>query len=90
LQTDNNKPAEPTFFPDGVSDHWRVYRLPGSRQWWLIDRGDGTPVIHVLRIDFDCRVVTRFDSSRTKQPIGWLEPRGSFYYVESERKAVFA
>jgi len=27
---------------------WRIYRLPGSRMFWHIDTGVGTPVINVL------------------------------------------
>lgn len=27
--------------------NWRIYRLPGSRNIWHIDRGEGTTVINV-------------------------------------------
>jgi hypothetical protein len=69
---------------------WRVYRLPGSRHWWLIDSGKNTPVLKATSIDFRSPVITVNDGTDGKQPISWLETEGQFHLDEKQNKAIFA
>jgi len=56
---------------------WRIYRLPGSREWWLIDCGPGTTVFQVKTWD-KVEVQPREINNGT-QPRAWLEVQGNLF-----------
>jgi len=68
---------------------WRIYRLPGSLDWWLIDRGEGTPIFKVLSYECQCGSRSVNDGISGKQPRSWIEVPGTLYLMESEKKALF-
>jgi hypothetical protein len=35
--------------------NWRLYRLPGSREVWHVDQGDGTFIVNVKGFEIYCR-----------------------------------
>lgn len=68
---------------------WRLYRLPGSREWWLIDSGKKTPILKVLAIEVQCcRTITMNDPTNG-QPIAWFEIEGELHLDEKQQKAIF-
>jgi hypothetical protein len=50
---------------------WRIYRLPGSRQFWHIDAGADTPVINVTA--FRSAVDTKSVDIGEGHPRAWIE-----------------
>jgi len=52
---------------------WRVYRLPGSRQWWHIDSGPETKLINVNSIEFGLTGAYSVDMPDQFQPRAWFE-----------------
>lgn len=57
---------------------FRIFRVPGSRQFWHIDAGPGTPVINVLGIKIKgCEVETRDVGDGV--PRAWFEVRGELF-----------
>lgn len=65
---------------------WRVYRLPGSKEWWLIDHGPGSIVMQAKKIDF--RVRCQSISVPDQTPRAWLEADGVLY-IDAEDAAIF-
>lgn len=51
--------------------NWRIYRLPGSRDKWHVDNGDGTPVVNIH--SYDCRVPSRSVDRGDGVPRAWIE-----------------
>lgn len=51
--------------------NWRIYRLPGSRDKWHVDNGDGTPVINIT--SYDCKVPSRSVDRGDGVPRAWIE-----------------
>jgi hypothetical protein len=72
-------------------DMWRIYRLPGSRDWWLIDHGDGTPIFKVLSVKFrGCNAETVNDGISGKQPRSWIMVQGELHILDNDQKtAIF-
>jgi hypothetical protein len=69
---------------------WRIYRLPGSRDWWLIDHGKGTPIFKVL--SFQCLgscTQSVNDGMDGMQPRSWIEAFGELHIDEANKKAFF-
>jgi hypothetical protein len=67
---------------------WRIYRLPGSRENWHIDMGDGTPVINVRH--WECLAASEsIDIGGNNVPRAWIEIRGTDLHIVNE-KAIFA
>lgn len=58
---------------------WRIYRLPGSKQWLHIDSGYGTPIINVTGFEI-------FAPSHWGQNCGAVQPRG---WIEVETDGFF-
>jgi hypothetical protein len=48
---------------------WRIYRLPGSKEWLHIDSGQGTPIVNVTGFEV-------FAHSHWGQNCGVVQPRG--------------
>ena len=60
---------------------WRIYRLPGSREIWHVDSGEGTQVFNVR--GYAAQVPTSsIDGDASKQPRAWIEARGEFYIID--------
>lgn len=57
---------------------WRVYRLPGSLQFWHIDSGPGTVVINCLGFMSDV-VVRTVHGPGDMQPRFWVEIEGNLF-----------
>ena len=52
--------------------NWRIYRLPGSRKVWHVDRGQGTQVFNVL--GYIANVATQsVDVECGAMPRAWIE-----------------
>jgi hypothetical protein len=51
---------------------WRIYRLPGSKEWWLIDTGDGTALVYTKSFEFTS-IPRAVDRAGTASPRAWLE-----------------
>lgn len=51
-------------------DSFRVYRLPGSREIWLVDSGPDTEVHRVRGIRIECHAISRENPNDT--PRAWL------------------
>jgi hypothetical protein len=58
---------------------WRIYRLPGSKQFLHIDSGQGTPIINVTGFEI-------FAHSHWGQNCGAYQPRG---WIEVETNEFF-
>lgn len=57
---------------------WRIYRVPGSRQWWHIDSGPNTPIVSVKR--WRAAVATEaVDVGGAVQPRAWIKVLGEFF-----------
>jgi hypothetical protein len=52
--------------------NWRLYRLPGSREFWHIDNGDGTKRIDVTGFDMN-HVPSRSVNRTSGVPHSWIE-----------------
>jgi hypothetical protein len=50
---------------------WRIYRLPGSKQFWHVDSGEDSQVYNVL--EFDALVTSRSVDIRDGFPRAWIE-----------------
>lgn len=57
---------------------WRVYRLPGSRQWWHIDTGPGTLVVNCLGFMSDVPLRT-INGPGDQVPRAWVEVEGNLF-----------
>lgn len=69
---------------------WRIYRLPGSRDWWLIDHGNETPILKVLSISLrGCSTETVNDGISGKQPRSYFLITGELHIDEANKKAIF-
>lgn len=68
---------------------WRIYRLPGSRDWWLIDQGEGTPILKVLGYECRCQSRSVNDGQSGKQPRSYIEVAGELHLNEVEKRAIF-
>lgn len=51
--------------------NWRLYRLPGSRDKWHLDRGDGTAVINVR--GYNGLQTSRSVDKGDGNPRAWIE-----------------
>lgn len=51
--------------------NWRIYRLPGSRDKWHVDNGDGTPVVNIR--SYNCSVPSRSVDRGDGVPRAWIE-----------------
>ena len=58
--------------------NWRLYRLPGSREIWHVDNGEGTQVYNVR--GFEMNVPSRSVDIGNGNPRAWVE----IEYVVSE------
>ncbi len=58
---------------------WRIYRLPGSRQWWLIDHGPGSLVLacHHWTILPEILSVSSGHGPADATPREWIEVEGA-------------
>lgn len=65
--------------------NWRIYRLPGSKEWWLIDHGPGGVVLFCKH--WESLPSTRDAENPTGHPRAWIAVSG-ILYLEGE-KAVF-
>lgn len=52
---------------------WRIYRLPGSREHWHVDNGEGTQVFNVLGFDLKFIRAKSIDINSDKQPRAWIQ-----------------
>jgi hypothetical protein len=69
--------------------NWRIYRLPGSRTIWHIDRGADTPVINVH--GFQCIVDSRsVDIGGNNSPRAWIEIQGNADLHVIDGTAIFS
>lgn len=67
---------------------FRIYRLPGSREFWLIDSGAGTPVIKVLT--WKAQPPTKsVEVGAEANPRAWIEVTGHCYIQSRYTEAVF-
>jgi hypothetical protein len=70
--------------------NWRIYRLPGSREWWLIDHGPGSLVLRAKYWEAGAGVRTRsVNGDPTKQPIAWIWVSQSDLYLSNAGAARF-
>lgn len=53
---------------------WRLYRLPGDREWWRIDHGPGSPVIKVQtwKVEPGCGVGEGRSQNPSEVPRAWI------------------
>lgn len=58
---------------------WRIYRLPGSREWWLIDHGPGSLVLacHHWTILPEVLSVSSGHGPADQTPREWIEVAGA-------------
>jgi hypothetical protein len=60
---------------------WRIYRLPGSREIWHIDSGDGTKVFNVR--GYEAQVLSRsVDIGGNNVPRAWIELHGELHVID--------
>lgn len=57
---------------------WRIYRLPGSRQWWHIDSGPGTFIINCLGFMSDVPLQT-INGPGNEVPRAWVQVEGNLF-----------
>lgn len=57
---------------------WRIYRMPGDREFWRIDHGPGSSLLWAKTILFSGPVKTVDDKSGA-QPRAWLETTGTLH-----------
>jgi hypothetical protein len=70
--------------------NWRIYRLPGSREWWLIDHGSGSLVLRAKRWEVEPGVRTgSHNGDPTKQPIAWIWVLNANLYLTDSGMARF-
>jgi len=65
--------------------HWRIYRLPGSRNFWHVDSGENTPVINVL--GYEINVPSHSVDIVDGWPRAWIALQGELHIVN--KVAVF-
>jgi hypothetical protein len=68
---------------------WRIYRVPGSREWWLIDHGPGSLLLacHHWTILPEVLSVSSGHGPADKQPREWIEVFGAdLSLIEHERE----
>jgi hypothetical protein len=56
---------------------WRIYRLPGSKEWWLIDHGPGSLVLRCKH--WRSRPGMRDAGDPAANPRAWIAVIGSLY-----------
>lgn len=56
---------------------WRIYRLPGSKEWWLIDHGPGSLVLKSK--SWMSERPMRSVSNPAANPRAWIEVHGILY-----------
>src|SRR5437016_2520530 len=52
---------------------WRIYRLPGDRQWWRIDSGQGTAVLFCNHWSSTEPMFSRDLPRSNDMPRAWIE-----------------
>lgn len=57
---------------------WRIYRLPGSKEWWLIDHGPGSVVLFCKHWKTNVGRVLSV-SEPTANPRAWIALEGVLY-----------
>lgn len=68
---------------------WRIYRLPGDRDWWRVDHGPRTLVIGVKSFRTDgCFARSEAAPDPAMVPRAWIGISASELYV-SDHAAVF-
>lgn len=67
--------------------NWRIYRLPGSREIWHIDSGDGTQVINVHAWQSSVAVQS-FDRGGSIHPRAYISVNFAELYVNETRTSV--
>lgn len=68
-------------------DKFRVYRLPSSREVWLVDSGPETEVHRVRGIEIKCHAISRDNPAET--PRAWLEVDAKEMFIMGD-VAIFA
>lgn len=59
---------------------WRIYRLPGSREIWHVDAGNGTPIFNVR--GYECNVPTAsVDVGGENVPRAWIALKGDLHII---------
>jgi hypothetical protein len=62
--------------------NWRIYRLPGSREWWLIDHGPGSLRLACTRWEASANVRMHSEAGDpSKQPREWIWVSQSDLYL---------
>jgi hypothetical protein len=60
--------------------NWRIYRLPGSREIWHVDSGQGTTIFNVR--GFASKVMARsVDIGGDNVPRAWIEISGCELHI---------
>lgn len=65
---------------------WRIYRLPGSREFWHIDNGPGTQIINVkaFHIECPCTSVDEAEQHQNAVPVrAWIEVNMANLYIQN-------
>jgi hypothetical protein len=60
--------------------NWRIFRLPGSREWWHIDFGCGTPIINVQQWETHVKARNK-DVGGNNVPRQWVEIIGADLHI---------
>lgn len=59
---------------------FRIYRLPGSREIWHVDAGQGTPVFNVR--GYECNVPSSsVDIGGNNVPRAWIALQGDLHII---------
>ena len=56
---------------------WRIYRLPGDREWWRLDHGPGSVVLFCK--DWNSRPATKSVHAPSENPRAWIAVNGTLY-----------
>jgi hypothetical protein len=61
---------------------WRIYRLPGSREFWHIDNGPGTQIVNVKAFHIECPC-TSVDEGGHELVRAWIEVNMANLYIQN-------
>ena len=61
---------------------WRIYRLPGSREFWHIDSGPGTQIVNVKAFHIECPC-TSVDEGGKELVRAWIEVNMANLYIQN-------
>jgi hypothetical protein len=62
----------------GARVNWRIYRLPGSKEQWLIDHGPGSMVL-VCKKWVSNGVVASVNGNPAATPRAWIHLKGTLF-----------